>query len=70
LAIIVGAILSTITMHIINKKIPAFTAPFVISTWLVIIVITFFNLSSIFTSSKKKAKTYSGLPRSRLFYLF
>lgn len=48
-AIIIGAILSTIMMHIINKKIPAFTAPFVVSIWIIIIGITLLNLSPIIT---------------------
>ena len=36
-AIIVGAFLSTYAMHIMKKRLPAFTAPFVISAWVVIL---------------------------------
>ena len=46
-AIILGAILSTIIMHFMSKKIPAFTAPFVFSTWIIIAGIVLLNLSSI-----------------------
>jgi urea transporter len=50
LAVLFGSILSSVIMHYINKKIPAFTAPFVISTWVIIFIITFLNISSIITS--------------------
>lgn len=35
ITIIIGAALSTIIMNVIKKRIPAFTAPFIISTWMV-----------------------------------
>lgn len=35
-AIVVGAALSTVLMHFLRKILPAFTAPFVLSTWLVV----------------------------------
>lgn len=37
LALIIGTVLSTMIMHTMNARIPAFTAPFVISTWLVML---------------------------------
>jgi len=40
-AIIAGAFLSAIVMHIIKKRISALTAPFVISTWVVIFGLKF-----------------------------
>jgi len=48
--IIVGAIFSTIIMRIINKKIPALTAPFVVSAWVIMLGIIFFNLTPFVTS--------------------
>lgn len=45
LAIILGAILSTIIMRLMQKKFPAFTAPFVISGWLVIFGVKFLDLA-------------------------
>ncbi|MCX6751676.1 MAG: urea transporter [Candidatus Nomurabacteria bacterium] len=50
IAIIIGAILSTLIMHIMSKKIPAFSAPFVISTWIIIFGFVFFNLISFVVS--------------------
>jgi len=50
LAVLFGSILSSVIMHYINKKIPAFTAPFVISTWIIIFIITFLNISSLISS--------------------
>lgn len=50
IAVIIGAILSTLIMHIMSKKIPAFSAPFVISTWIIILGIVFFNFASFITS--------------------
>lgn len=37
LALIVGAVLSTVIMHAMKAKMPAFTAPFVLATWLVML---------------------------------
>jgi urea transporter len=42
--LILGAILSTTVMRTLSKIAPAFTAPFVISTWVVILGVKFFNL--------------------------
>lgn len=45
LALIIGAICSTLVMHGLKKSIPPFTAPFVIVKWAVMIVLLFvFNL--------------------------
>lgn len=38
LAIIIGAIISTIIMRLMQKGLPALTAPFVLATWIVLIV--------------------------------
>ena len=40
LAIIAGVFLSTIIMHFISKKFPAFTSPFVFATWIIIFIIS------------------------------
>lgn len=58
-AVIFGAILSTTIMNFMSKKIPAFTAPFVISTWLVIFGITYFNFSSIITSTLIQTNSFN-----------
>lgn len=50
LAIIVGAALSTIIMQAMEKRVPAFTAPFVVSTWVVMLGITIFNLTPLLSS--------------------
>lgn len=44
LAVILGSIISTVIMYKITKRIQALTAPFVISTWLVILVFKLSNL--------------------------
>lgn len=62
LAIIVGAMLSAVIMHEMNKRIPAFTAPFVISAWIVIFGIKMFN-SAFFLSTTL-------LPQNISFNLF
>lgn len=41
LAIILGSILSTLLMYYLKKKIPAYTSPFVISTWIIIYILLF-----------------------------
>jgi urea transporter len=41
LALILGAVLSTLIMHFLKKILPAFTAPFVLATWLVIYFLLF-----------------------------
>ena len=42
LFIIIGSFISSVVMNIMKKKMIAFTAPFVISTWLVIIFVKLF----------------------------
>lgn len=37
LAVLIGAALSTPIMHVLKARIPAFTAPFVLTTWLVML---------------------------------
>lgn len=44
-AVIIGSILSTIIMHEIKKKIPAYTAPFVLATWIVLFIIGLLKLA-------------------------
>ena len=44
LAVIIGAALSTVIMHAMKKRIPAFTAPFVISTWIVMLGIKLLDI--------------------------
>lgn len=51
LAIVVGSVLSTFIMQVMKKRIPAFTAPFVISTWIVMIGITLLRLTPFLTAS-------------------
>ncbi len=51
IAIIIGAVLSTIIMHKMKKKIPAYTAPFNVSTWILILVIQSFDLSNFVESA-------------------
>jgi urea transporter len=46
--VIFGAILSTIIMQKISTKFPAFTSPFVVSSWILILIIYIFNISPIF----------------------
>ena len=57
LAIIAGVFLSTIIMHFISKKFPAFTSPFVFATWIIIFIITYFNLTSIVTFQINEANS-------------
>lgn len=40
--VVVGSIFSTILMHYLKEKIPAYTSPFVISTWIVIYLLLIF----------------------------
>jgi urea transporter len=60
LGIIIGAILSTIIMHLMSRNISAFTAPFVISTWIIIYGIIFFNLASIINTPAFSSNLFSG----------
>ena len=57
IAIIFGSILSTIIMHEMKKKIPAYTAPFVISTWIIILGIKFLNLAPFISSTISQASS-------------
>lgn len=50
LAVIIGAILSTVIMKIIKKTIPAFTAPFVISTWIMMLGMKLLNITPFHSS--------------------
>lgn len=51
LAIVIGSALSTVIMQAMKKRVPAFTAPFVISTWIVMIGIALLRLAPIISSS-------------------
>jgi urea transporter len=51
IALLLGAVLSTVIMRFISARMPAFTAPFVISTWMAIFIIAFFNLAPFIASS-------------------
>lgn len=51
ITIIIGVALSTVIMHEMKKRIPAFTAPFVIATWIVILGIKLLNLAPFLASS-------------------
>lgn len=59
--LVFGAFISTIIMNKMKLMVPAYTAPFVLSTWVVIIAIKFFSLSSLI---------FSPLPPDTAFYLF
>lgn len=50
LAIVLGAAFSTVIMRTMQKKFPAYTAPFVISTWIVIFGIKFLGLAPLVAS--------------------
>jgi urea transporter len=41
IAVILGSIISTFLMYIIKRKLPAYTSPFVISTWIIIYTLLF-----------------------------
>ena len=45
IAIIIGSILSTVLMHEIKEKIPAYTSPFVLSTWIILFIIGLLKLA-------------------------
>lgn len=51
MAIITGAVFSTFIMHAMKKRIPAFTAPFVISTWIIILGIKFLSIIPFLSTS-------------------
>lgn len=56
-ALIIGSILSTVVMHFLMKIIPPFTAPFVLSTWLVIYLLVFLFKVPLLVSSIATANT-------------
>lgn len=52
LALILGAILSTVLMYFLKKILPPFTAPFVLATWIVLYSLMFvFNLTLLSSST-------------------
>lgn len=51
LAIVIGSTLSTVIMQAMKKRVPAFTAPFVISTWIVMIGIELLRLAPFLSAS-------------------
>lgn len=51
LAIIIGATISTVIMHAMKKGMPAFSAPFVISTWIIILCVKLLSLAPFLPSS-------------------
>jgi urea transporter len=61
IALLLGAVLSTVIMRFISDRIPAFTTPFVLSTWLVISTIAFFNLAPLVTSSPVTDSSFNPL---------
>lgn len=58
-AVIIGSILSTIIMNIISKKFPAFTSPFVISTWIIILGIIFLKITPLLTSTLAQDNSFN-----------
>src|SRR5690606_24308803 len=42
-ALVVGAILSAVVMHEMKKRIPAYTAPFILVTWIIILLAKYLN---------------------------
>lgn len=50
-ATILGSALSTVITHELNKKVPALTAPFVISTWIVILGFKLTHLTPLLAST-------------------
>lgn len=59
LAIVIGAALSTVIMRVMQKKFSAFTAPFVVSAWLVMLGIKFFDLASAAASALPSAESFN-----------
>lgn len=53
IAIIIGSIISTLLMYLIKRKIPAYTSPFVISTWIVICILLFLFPNYFITSGSE-----------------
>lgn len=58
-AIIIGAGLSTIIMHAMKRIVPALTAPFVVSTWIVMLGITLFHLAPFLLSSAPQSSSFN-----------
>lgn len=63
-ALVLGAILSTVIMHEMKKRMPAFTAPFVLATWVVIFGLQFSNLASLTNSALPTATSLNVLSAS------
>jgi len=63
-AIILGAILSTVIMHEMKKHMPAFTAPFVLATWVMIFGLPFFHLASLANSTLPAETSLNALSAS------
>jgi urea transporter len=68
MAVIIGSIISTVIMHEMKKRIPAYTAPFILSTWIMIFIIGLFKLAPpviysnlSFNSFNYIASTFTGV---------
>lgn len=57
IAMVLGAVLSTVIMHEMKKKVPALTAPFVIATWIVILGTIFTHHGSLIFPSVAEMDT-------------
>lgn len=64
LALIAGAVLSTLMMGLLKKMIPPFTAPFVVVTWFVIYSLLFVLNFSLLSSSEPTGNTIDILAAS------
>lgn len=64
LALITGAVLSTLIMHFLKKILPAYTAPFVLATWLVIYLLLFIFNVPLMSSSTPAENTFNILTAS------
>lgn len=64
IALIVGAALSSLIMHFLKKSIPPFTAPFVLSTWLVIYLLLLVLNLPLLTSSGQVESSFDILMAS------
>lgn len=59
--VILGSIFSTVIMYQMKRIIPAFTAPFVISTWIVFLIIKFLDIIPFLNSSLDKVNSLNTL---------
>jgi len=59
IAIVLGSILSAVIMHELKRKIPAYTAPFVISTWIVILGLKLTHLAPLLTSTTSTTNSFN-----------